>query len=615
MQESWTPSDELQTLTTAACCGELTEEGLERLEALLGDPRACRWYRDACLLQAELRILATADRADAAARASVRREAHALALPVVDTSSSPASPAFGYTPFGLLGTAAQSTAGFFSHGWPLAYLVAALVFGAGLLMSSLLPVSTPTQMAVHSLTPEESRVRGEEVFVGRVTGMVDCLWSDSEVGVINGEYLRVGRRIDLPSGLLEITYNSGARVILQGPVRYEVDSVVGGFLSVGKLTAKVESRESRVESHQTTAKSRAADRSQLSTLDSRLFSVRTPTAVVTDLGTEFGVEVTPEGSTTSHVFRGSVSVRAVTRNGAIATGETVLRENMSVRVEANDEAGGSPGKTTVLQSAAPAVAFVRVMPKPAVTTFDLVDVVAGGDGFSGRRSAGIDVNTGRPVSELISRSQDNPNVIVNGDGLYHRVEGVGFVDGVFVPDGSKGPQQTDSVGHRFAGFPSTTKTTSNHLWVGGIIPPGVNEGGSRTGLHLGGIDFSSDGHGFLFLHANKGITFDLDAIRKAQPERRLLRFRAVAGNVEWIFRNDVMMYADLWVLVDGHVRYQRKKINGWRGAFWVDVPLHDQDRFLTLAATDAGDGIGWDWIVFGDPRLDIVDLAAEPQTR
>ena len=46
-------------------------------------------------------------------------------------------------------------------------------------------------------------------------------------------------------------------------------------------------------------------------IHSQLFSVRTPTAVVTDLGTEFGVEVDKSGATRSYVFRGKVELRAV----------------------------------------------------------------------------------------------------------------------------------------------------------------------------------------------------------------------------------------------------------------------------------------------------------------
>ena len=38
------------------------------------------------------------------------------------------------------------------------------------------------------------------------------------------------------------------------------------------------------------------------------------------------------------------------------------------------------------------------------------------------------------------------------------------------------------------------------------------------------------------------------------------------------------------------------------------MPIYDKDRFLTLAATDGGDGIHFDWIIFGDPRLEMVSV-------
>ena len=39
---------------------------------------------------------------------------------------------------------------------------------------------------------------------------------------------------------MEITYDTGAKVILQGPVTYDVESSAGGYLSLGKLTVRVE---------------------------------------------------------------------------------------------------------------------------------------------------------------------------------------------------------------------------------------------------------------------------------------------------------------------------------------------------------------------------------------
>ena len=60
------------------------------------------------------------------------------------------------------------------------------------------------------------------------------------------------------------------------------------------------------------------------------------------------------------------------------------------------------------------------------------------------------------------------------------------------------------------------------------------------------------------------------------------------------------------MLVDGEMRFRRWQINGTHGAFSVAVPIGENDRFLTLATTDGGNGIGIDWIMFGDPRLELV---------
>jgi len=58
-------------------------------------------------------------------------------------------------------------------------------------------------------------------------------------------------------------------------------------------------------------------------------------------------------------------------------------------------------------------------------------------------------------------------------------------------------------------------------------------------------------------------------------------------------------------LVDGEVAFRRREINGCNGGFPVTVPIGEGQRFLTLAATDAGNGIGYNWIIFGDPRLEL----------
>ena len=61
---------------------------------------------------------------------------------------------------------------------------------------------------------------------------------------------------------------------------------------------------------------------------------------MTDLGTEFGVEVSNEGATMSHVFRGSVRLQLADQDGKTGGDAQVLHENESARVENRGNQGG-----------------------------------------------------------------------------------------------------------------------------------------------------------------------------------------------------------------------------------------------------------------------------------
>ena len=126
---------------------------------------------------------------------------------------------------------------------------------------------------------------------------------------------------------MEITYDTGAKVILQGPCTYEVDSDRSGYLAVGRLTARVE-KGSGIRDQGSGAIHPSAfslQPSAFSLQPSALFAVRTPTAVVTDLGTEFGVEVEESGATRSHVFQGSVELVASGQWSVVSDGDSRRR--------------------------------------------------------------------------------------------------------------------------------------------------------------------------------------------------------------------------------------------------------------------------------------------------
>jgi len=250
----------------------------------------------------------------------------------------------------LLANAFHGTVGFFSQEIPFSLLVATVVTSVGLLLGSLVYVTHHTQYpetAINRAMPSvEKPIEKNPNIVGHITGMFRCLGEGTSFKVQKAEIanlnalVSIGDRFTIASGLLEITYDTGARVILQGPCTYDVDSRDGGFLARGKLTARLEKKSSAIRRQRSTISGQPSEevvsgqRSLASESDSRsgnpeirkspipnpssspvprpqapapVFAVRTPTATVTDLGTEFGVEVSDRGEALVQVFEGKVA--------------------------------------------------------------------------------------------------------------------------------------------------------------------------------------------------------------------------------------------------------------------------------------------------------------------
>ena len=139
----------------------------------------------------------------------------------------------------------------------------------------------------------------------------------------------------------------------------------GGYLSVGKLTARLEKEGWKAEGGRR-VKTICISNSSIHPSSFHPFAVRTPTATVTDLGTEFGVEVDDQGVTESHVFRGAVRVQpcSAAHDGQKEIGDFVVRENESIRIE-KPTAAGSQQHVAVTRNTAEPGRFVRELPPPA----------------------------------------------------------------------------------------------------------------------------------------------------------------------------------------------------------------------------------------------------------
>ncbi len=541
MNDNSTQSDLFLGLLNNACDDILsTEESRELADLLAADPEARRVYIDHLTLR---RYVQSRFRSDWVCEVGLARVQETLgSAPVA------AYPAIGPLPIGFGGNV-----GFMSSGWPVAYFIATVIFAIGAILGSITYVSPSARVAQESPSlPSPPSPQASSV--GRITGTANCRWADPN-NAPNAKTVRLDQVYELSSGLLEITYATGAKVILQGPVTYRVESENGGFLAVGRMIGRVESERAHG------------------------FSVRTPRATVTDLGTEFGVEVNRDGQDRVYVFQGRVALQA---SGKDSSDPIVLEAGQSSRVDSR----GTITRQTAENATILPSTFVRKMPKTPrseeQTSLSLADMIAGGNGFTERSGWGIDP---RDAHVVVQFSGEN----LASSGRYEPFSGVPQIDGVFIPNGKT---QVDSANHLFD-LPKTNGTTCGPIWVTKgsewIGPPAQPRLVAR-------------------LHANSGITFNLTAMRKAARQQLAGFQSSVAYRPQ--FDHFIRSYgADVWVLVDGQLRFDRTNLRDEDGLIPIDIPLTAEDQYLTLIATEGVDNNFGDHIQFLDPRILLEDRA------
>jgi len=369
------PRDELYELIVLAGEGELSEQQVARLEEIVtGDEEAAMQYALAMHIQAGLWRRLRGDtesviRAEGSefqrqdlegADANEGREIGESSETSVVASSNPPARIPSPSSAIILDTSELPSPIsplpaplYVSHPFLFSNFVSLLILAVGALGAWFYQIDIPhpaTRMEWSQSFSDNKTNSDRLQFVARVTGMADVQWADVQTATVTGANVPLGRKYALSSGLLEISYDTGATVILQGPVVYQVDSIAAGSLSVGKLTARLEKRgegrgegqgSEKVASGQWLVASETNPKSQISksqisnpqSQNPTPFVVRTPTATVTDLGTEFGIEVRPDHQEDIVVLQGKVAVAVRSTNG-VAPQAKVLLAGQAVHLEA-----------------------------------------------------------------------------------------------------------------------------------------------------------------------------------------------------------------------------------------------------------------------------------------
>src|SRR5262249_43250870 len=126
--------------------------------------------------------------------------------------------------------------------------------------------------------PPQGEKTAPEPAVAWLVNAQNCRWAD-EVGPTG--VLSAGKVLKVERGLVEVRFDCGASVVLEGPARLELLSGKAARLLRGRLSARVPPSAAG-------------------------FEIRSPQGRVIDLGTEFGVAVADNGVTDVYVFEGKV---------------------------------------------------------------------------------------------------------------------------------------------------------------------------------------------------------------------------------------------------------------------------------------------------------------------
>ena len=425
-----------------------------------------------------------------------------------------------------------------------------------------------------SFTPEKGGVE-----VATLIESNNAKWINPGAHTRGGGRLETGNEwLTLGEGLVELKFDNNARVVMEGPAKFQLLAEDRIGLDYGKMYTIVP--EEAVG-----------------------FSVYTQNAKIIDMGTEFGVQADLNGSTQLHVLKGKTMLMA---------GEKANKVNTEV-------VAGDAKKISSVDSIVSDIECDKTMFARKVEVgksghiwrgenISLASIVAGLDGFKEVGSLeGINPATGQYTTSVVMDARASKTE-------YNLVAQTKFVDGVFVPDGqSMGTILISSKGHTFD-CPNTSGLFTHEIaaYKGRV----GNTHSTIPKIVSGGTVY--DQEPVVLLHSNVGITIDLKAICESLRELDVRSFKASATLTDVLGNSkEDLADVDFWVLVDGEVKYERKLITVADGVFEFEVDLNRQDQFLTLIVTDGlrdddskrSFPYGNDFFYLIDPELKLADCA------
>ena len=402
----------------------------------------------------------------------------------------------------------------------------------------------------------------------QVIDTLDVKWEASSRRLRNNDLIYDNNRLyTLEQGTIKILFEDGARVVIDGPATFSIKDSDRMNILGGKVFVHVPNK-------------------------SIGFRVDTPSCDVVDLGTEFGINVNSNGESDVYLYKGKAMLLPEIKN----------EDNFS-QVISKNEARHISSVGNILNTPFSETEFIRDFDSKKNIVWkgkdlSLADIVTGGDGFGiPEENTGIDHLTGQIVR---GNSENKANYEILD---YISVNSSSYIDGVFVPDGGNGPVQLTSAGHTYSDFDDTGGAYYMPIGVYSYVTLNYSNASDyeTKSIHLNGYPEGEAVN--LCMHANSGITFDLDKIRKHAGFAKIKGFSSVIG-IPVTYEDQENVYVDFFVFIDGKPIYVKKELHNTDNPETINIPIADDAHFLTLVTTEGGNNFG-DWSVFVNPVLDL----------
>lgn len=151
--------------------------------------------------------------------------------------------------------------------------------------------------------PDPQSGKANRTYLATLTRSTDCVWGSESPPEFSGQRL-MSEDLVLEQGVAEFRFDTGVRLIIEGPTKINLVTSCCAKLDYGKMV--LHGYEPAPE-----------------------FSLITPLLTLHDIGTEYGAQIHPDGEVDLHVFEGAVRVDPNQKNDQFA--ESVIIEEGQAR--------------------------------------------------------------------------------------------------------------------------------------------------------------------------------------------------------------------------------------------------------------------------------------------